>query len=219
MAERDIFENHVATYEKHNEHLETLRWKEPNCSTYAIYYVRQYGVLMVFGDCYEATYMWSWSDPRIDLRWIAGCNQDYFLSKCRASPHGRDPKVFDSHFLEEEMKDYFAREREQWCDCQEDGECDCEGDCDCAEESYKCEDCINREEAEQKFKEDGGWGAMEGEHEWVEWLRTYADDIFGVDWWEGMPDGKRYDTCVLLHLEGLKRAVAYLDEQEKENNV
>ena len=44
------WENHVATYERHGEHLETLQWKAPGSNIYAVWYVRQHGTLMIFGD-------------------------------------------------------------------------------------------------------------------------------------------------------------------------
>lgn len=199
----DVFKNHVATYEKHNDHLETLRWRNPKCSQYAIWYVRQYGVLMVFGDCYEATYMWSW-DGKVTLEWIATLDLGYFLSKCRASPHGREAKFFSSHELEENLKEYFAES------CTRNQPQCPEGE---------CEDCDRRRKEEKLFGETGGalhggWDCTGDEFEWVEWLREYGDDVFGQDWWESVPSGKMLDPCIKLHLEGLKRAMAQLKEKE-----
>lgn len=189
-GEHDIFKDHVAKWEKHGPHLETLEWKKPGSSIYAIWYVRQYGVLMVFGDCYEATYMWSW-DGRITLQWIAGLNEGYFLSKCRASPHGRSPYVYDDEQMHQDMKDYFAdgcTRNEPRCP---------EGECEC---------CDGRRKEEKLFEEHNGWGHMEDEFTWVSWLRENGDDVFGYDWWESVPSGKKLGACIKLHLEGLKAA-------------
>ena len=198
-GERDIFKNHVAKLEKHNEHLETLEWKNPESSTYAIWYVRQFGTLMVFGDCYEATYMWSYQH-NISLEWMAGLNEGYFLGKCRASQHGRDPTVFDYDTMRNNMLEYFA-----------DGCTRNEPRC----EEGSCEVCDLRRKEEALFEEHSGWSFMEDEHTWVMWLRDHGDDVFGYDWWESVPSGKKLGPCISLHLEGLKRAFEHLKRTAK----
>lgn len=194
---RDVFENHVAKLEKYGEHLETLEWKNPESSTYAIWYVRQYSTLMVWGDCYEATYQWSYQKG-IDLRWMAGCNLGYFVGKCRASQHGMDPRVFDYKTLRDNMKEYFA----EGCTSNEPM---------CPE--GECESCDLRRKEEKLFEENYGWNNMEDEYTWVVWLRDNGDEVFGADWWESVPSGMTLGPCVKLHLEGLKRAYKFLDKE------
>lgn len=203
VGERDIFKDHVATYKKYDDTLETLQWKTPGSSTYAIWYVRQYGTLMIWGDCYEATYQWSFQKG-MDLRWISRCSLDYFVGKCRASENGRDPTVYDSHEMEKEMKEYFSNGcsyKEPLCP---------EGECEC---------CDRTRSEEKLFEEHAGWSYMEDEHTWVGWLRDYADEVFGQDWWESIPSGRVLGPCIPLHLEGLKAAVAQLDTKEPEEEM
>lgn len=190
----DVFENHVAKYKKYSDDLETLEWKALDSSTMAIWYVRQHGTLMVWGDCYDAVYQWY---PDISLKAISGFNEGYFISKCQASPHGRNPVVFDSTQIEEDMKAYFADSCTYKKPMCPEGECEC---CD-----------LRRKEA-KLFEEHGGWGYMEDEFTWVEWLRANADDVFGADWWESLPSGEKLGPCIHLHLKGLKAAFEYLDK-------
>lgn len=198
-GERDVFKDHVATYEAYGDHLETLQWKKPGDSTYAIWFVRQHGCLMVFGDCYEATYLWNWQ-PGFGMRWIGGCNLGYFVSKCRASQHGMEPEVWDGHVLEANLKEYFAdgcTYKQPMCS---------EGECEC---------CDQRRKEAALFEEHGGWRHTDDEYDWVWWLRENGDAVFGFDWWEGVPNGRRLDPSVKLHLEGLKAALAQLEAKHE----
>jgi hypothetical protein len=199
-GERDIFRDHVATYKKYDDTLETLEWKKPGSSTYAIWYVRQYGTLMVWGDCYEATYQWNWQKG-FDLAWISRCDQSYFISKCRASEHGRDPMVYDCHQMEKEMKEHFAESCTWKSPMCPEGE---------------CEVCDQRRKEEKLFEEYGGWRNMEDEFTWVWWLREYGHKVFGDDWWECVPSGKVLGPCIPLHLDGLKAAMKQLEESKNE---
>ncbi len=145
---------------------------------------------MVWGDCYEATYQWN-HQKGFDLAWISRCDQTYFITKCRASPEGRDPTVFDCNTLHKNMKDYFAdscMSKKPMCP---------KGECEC---------CDTRRKEEKLFDENGGWRNMEDEFTWVYWLRDNGDEVFGCDWWESVPGGKKLSPCIELHLEGLKAA-------------
>ena len=200
VIELDVFKDHVAKYEKHGDQLETLEWKNPNSTTMAIWYVRQHGSLMVFGDCYDAIYQWSWHQ-NITLEWMSKLREDYFISKCQASPHGREPKVFDSDALEKRMKEYFAdgcTMREPRCP---------KGECEC---------CDLRRKEEHLFSQDeyNGWGHMEDEFTWVAWLRENGDAVFGADWWESVPTGMILGPCIHLHLKGLRDAFEYLAKEK-----
>lgn len=196
MEEHDVFAEHVAKLEKHGDHLETLEWKKPGSNTYAIWYVRQYGTLMVYGDCYEAVYQWHW-DKDVSLRGMSNNNEDYFISKCRASAHGRDPTVFDTDTLRGRMKEYFADS--------------CTHDKPMCETGF-CECCDLRRAEELSFDEYNGWSNMEDEYVWVTWLREHGHDVFGSDWWESIPSGDTLGSCISLHLKGLKRAFEYLEK-------
>lgn len=192
VTDLDVFKDHVAKYEKHGDHLETLEWKNPSTTTMAIWYVRQYGTLMVFGDCYDAIYQWY---PNTSLKAISTYGEHYFLSKCEASPHGREPKVFDREEIEKQMKAYFAdgcTYKKPMC---KKGECEC---------------CDERRKEEVLFTEHSGWYALSDEFEWVTWLRECGDDVFGPDWWESVPSGMILGPCIHLHLKGIKAAFAYL---------
>lgn len=190
MTWEKSFKDHVATYRKIDDNLETLEFRNPGTSIHAVWFVRQYGVLMVFGDIFEATYMWSW-DRRIDLNWMADTNFGYFVSKCRASPHGREPKLFDSNHLRKELEELFDKEK-TWC-------------------SYEDEE-LN--EIEKRFEEDHGWRNIESYIEWNAWLYENADEVFGADWHEFVPDGRRYDDCMIGHHVALKMAMEQIKKGE-----
>lgn len=196
-GQRDIFKDHVATYKKYDDTLETLQWKKPGSSTYAIWYVRQYATLMVWGDCYEATYQWNWQ-KNFDLEWIAGCNLDYFVGKCRASENGRDPRVYDEYELRKDLRDRFA----EGCTYKQPM---------CPE--GECEVCDSRRKEAKLFGEWGGWDNLEDEFTWVTWTREHGQAVFGPEWWKCIPSGKVLGPCIPLHLEGLKAAMAQLKEK------
>jgi len=195
-GEKDIFKDHVAKHEKHGEHLETLEFKKPGSSNYAIWFVRHYGNLMVWGDCYEATYQWSYDDE-ICLEWMAKLNPDYFIGKCRASPHGRKPYYWDNQTAKKELHKYF----DEYKDTEE------------YDPEEHEDDIKNRAEEERKFKETGGWEYLdEGKEGYTRWAYDHAYEIFGSDWYEhvsGDP-GKMLDHCIKLHLPALKAAVKQL---------
>lgn len=180
------WKNHVAKLEKHGEYLETLEWKKPGDSHFAVWYVRQHGCLMVWGDLGSAVYRWY---PDVDMASIANTNLDYFVGKCEASEVGSPPYSWDSHQAEKDMREYFAEfHDEKWQGSLERKE---------------------RNEEASKFELAYGWGALgEDEHVWVEWVRANADDIFGQDWWEHpiVEAGKKLNARVKLHHEGLKLA-------------
>jgi len=187
--ERDVFKDHVATYEKVNDNLETLQWKKPGSSMYGIWFVRQYSTVMIFGDCGDAIFQWNW-EPEFNLAWVAGCDDGYILGKCQASAHGREPYTWDAQTAREELRKLFADEEE-------------------------FENLGFSEDIEEKFEERFGWDSMSSKFEWDMWCHDNAYEVFGDDWYEfvGSP-GKRLDAGVELQLKGLRRAVAQLKEKE-----
>jgi len=180
------FKDHIATYERHGDHLETLMWKNPKSSLYAIHYVRRYSTLLVFGDCYEAVYQWTYSD-RATLAWMAACDEGYFYSKCKASPHGRRPLVWDQEVAEKVLKDYFADEENK----------------EEAEAFDRAGGWLAVREG-TKFDYDG-------------WLHENGHEVFGDDWWDSRiitEPGMRRDCAIDLHLKGLKAAFEQLKQRE-----
>ena len=106
--------------------------------------------------------------------------------------------MYDYHQMEKDMKDYFAESctwKKPMCP---------EGE---------CEVCDRRRKEAELFEEHGGWRNMEDEFTWVMWLRDNGDDIFGCDWWESVPSGRKLGPCIPLHLEGLKAAMTQLKEK------
>jgi hypothetical protein len=72
--------------------LKTLYWAKPGTGMYSIRYVIMGPVLMVWGDLESAVYRWSSS---ISWEFLAGCDLQYFVGKCEASPKGRDYEEYD----------------------------------------------------------------------------------------------------------------------------
>lgn len=81
------------------EHQTTIRdlgevvlidWKKPGTSINYILYIimPKRGLLFVAGDLGEATYWWGGCYD-LGLEFLAGCDLQYFLSKCQASENGR----------------------------------------------------------------------------------------------------------------------------------
>lgn len=101
---KEAFRDHtVQAHKLYAENsLELLVWGRPKSSFYRINYIRHHGTLMIHGDCYEATYQWS--DPHT-LRWMGDLDFGYFFSKCRASSHGRDGRVWEPAIAIERMKE------------------------------------------------------------------------------------------------------------------
>lgn len=191
-----VWKDHVASHKSYDNTLETLQWKNPKNSHHAVWYIRQHGVLAVWGDLGAATYRWY---PDVSLRAIADTNLDYFVSKCEASRVGRSPYCWDNHQAEEDMRDYFAEFH--------------------AQEYQDSLERTERNEEASKFELVSGWRALgEDEHVWIEWLRSDAIDIFGQDWWEHpvVNAGKKLDAGVKLHHEGLKLAFEQLKKESAE---
>lgn len=74
-------------------HVATLRpdgwliWAKPNTGIYRVDYHCHGRYLIVVGDIGDAVFAWS---QNVDWDFLASCSLDYFLSKCQASPSGRD---------------------------------------------------------------------------------------------------------------------------------
>jgi hypothetical protein len=187
------WKDHRATYKKYDDNLETLEWKEPGTNHFAIWYVRQHGTLMVFGDLGEAVYQWY---PDVTLQGIANTNFDYFVGKCRASEFGTPPKVWSADQAETDAREYFAEFfGEKWQDTVERSD---------------------RASEDDKFRDADGLVALrEDRLLWDVWLRENATDVFGPQFYEvGIQDwGMRYHQRIHLHHEGLNKAFQQLAEK------
>ena len=199
-----VFKDHEAKSIVKNKEYELLEWRNPESSTYAIFYIRWWSTLCVFGDCFEATYQWNWEEG-FDLAWIASCDLGYFLGKCRASPHGREPYVWDPQQAEETLKKYFGFYKTGHF----------------AEDRSYDDERSMRAGQEARFNDVGGyrgaWDALSSKDEWTIWCAEHAWGVFGDSWYELTElsnPGRRLDAGVELHLEGLKRAVAQFKEKE-----
>jgi len=183
----EIFKNHEVEYEKLEGKLVTiewLKWKNPNSGFHSIAYVRAGGTLLVYGDMFEAVYQWN---EAVTLKWISQCDIGYFHSKCRASPVGKEFKRWDYDALKTRVVDNFKDQ------VKDENGTDSDAD-----------------ERFEKFDEAGGTDYLHNEFEWYEWLSTNGDEFFGDA--ENWPNGWIRDDLCDLHLEGLKRAIAQLDQ-------
>ena len=191
----DVFAKHQATYATwkapNGWDVEWLSWREPGTNIYAIIYLQMGPFLFICGDVGEATFSWSESH---DLAWIASCNLDYFLSKCRASESGTRFEIWDEKKAKERLTDRLKSLDEE----REGPDGDVEGG-----------------PAEQRFDECGGWGALEDRFTWDTWAADNAYDVFGDDWYEGgmgAPGMTTHPRAILI-FEGLKLAIAQLKER------
>lgn len=186
----DLFKDHVAKHVVFASHpdappIEYLEWRNKNgCSTYCIFYMRVWGHLLVFGDCFEATYQWNYEEG-FNLAWITGCDLCYFSGKCRASPHGRSPYVWDDLVARQNMMKYL------------------EENPDCMEDFEKADgwDALR----ESKFE----WDMWLHNHAYD----VFGDDFYHSS--TVLDPGRRLDVMVEMHLEGLKRAMAQVGAERK----
>lgn len=206
-AEREWFKDHrVAEYSAvetpGGTKIELLKWRRPGTSVYGVDYLVVGNKLFVSGDVYEATYAWS---SHVSLAWIAGLHQDYFASKCMASPHGREFRTWDRRTAEQAVRDHFE-ERAQLADVEQKACPACGG----------IVDVPLPDPRRVEFDELGGWRALESDdHEWVEWLRSHGYSVFGDDHWEWTAGvGRVLDPACVAHLVGLKMAMASLQTAE-----
>jgi hypothetical protein len=89
------FEHHIATLSSSQDHIgeiTTVEWRRPKDGNYRIVYMLRGGLLLVYGDMGDAVYQWS---SRIDLKFLAECDLEYFSGKCQASETGRGGEDWD----------------------------------------------------------------------------------------------------------------------------
>ncbi len=207
-TKNEEWKNHVATYEKHGEDLETLQWKNPAENHFAIFYVRQHGCLMIWGDLGSAVHRWY---PDMSMESMADTSLDYFVSKCEASEEGRKPYAFDYKEAEKDIKQYFdefAKDRNH----------EYEPDPDV---KWANEELIGRAKQEMLFDYWNGHGNLEDQYTWVAWMRDHADEVFGDDWWDGgfpVDCGEKLSERTKLHHDGLKAAFKQLNKNKEEGS-
>lgn len=73
-----------------------IEWKKPTSWNYGCHFIIHSQWLCVVGDLGEATYQWGES---IDLKFLGSLNFDYFHGKCRASPVGRQFRMWDQRTM------------------------------------------------------------------------------------------------------------------------
>ena len=199
MTDHSFYKDYIATYKRIDDHLETLQWKAPGTSNRAMWFVRQYGTLMVFGDMGEAVYQWY---PDITIESI-GLNMslERYVCKCKASEYGRRPYAWDAQQCDDDVNAYFdefAKDRDHEYD---------------PDDNY---DLVDRAEEEMKFSLSWGWGATEEEIPWLWWVWENGADVFGQDYWDGhfpCKAGEKLSWEVQRHYEGLREAVKQLKEK------
>lgn len=76
---------------------ELINWQNPKSWNYGCRFIIHRRWLCVVGDIGEATFEWG---NDITLEFLAQIDFGYFLSKCRASPEGRDFEQWDTEVLE-----------------------------------------------------------------------------------------------------------------------
>ena len=101
---RERFKDHKPSYSVFSngtEQIEVLRWAKPGTGIDAIEYWFRKGTLCVHGDLNEAVYQWHTSIGKLGA--VAGCNLDYFATKCQASPEGRQFQTWDAGEAEDDL--------------------------------------------------------------------------------------------------------------------
>jgi hypothetical protein len=145
------FADHRATVTAHDPadesqyEIQTLYWAKPGTGHLAVRYVIMGPVLMVWGDLESAVYRWS---SVISWKFLAGCDLQYFESKCEASPKGRDYEDYDSDLALADFNEDIKRR---------------------AEEGYAAPD--------QQLVDDARHALRYGAEEWNEWMRSNGSQL------------------------------------------
>ncbi len=78
-----------------------IEWKKPTSWNYGCRFIIHSQWLIVVGDLGEATYQWG---QAIDMKFLSSINFDYFWGKCRASPVGRQFRMWDPRTMKAEVE-------------------------------------------------------------------------------------------------------------------
>lgn len=194
---KDFFK-HVATLETPRSGCQILRWKAPGTTDYLVRYVCVDGTLYVSGDLGSAVYhAYGYEDRGWGLRGYAGCEFDYFASKCQASEYGLPCKEWS--------RDTAMAYLETW-------------------KADRLRDDEDTEEDEEDDEEDQDWlpaweealGRVDSQRDWEDFLGLRGQDLFGGDWWECGGIGMRVGMRIRYHLIGLQMAMAQLDASKEQ---
>ena len=153
-----------------------LIWGNKNGSNICkIIYIIQLNKLFVTGDLGDAIYIWS---DKINFKFLAECDPQYFKSKCRASKFGRNYVEWDDKIASKRIREY-AEENEM-------------------EETKEpiIQDLFDNIDTKEEMMH------------WIENNRDEVDEIFGDNWWEYLPSvGEVIHWECLAHLIGIKMAI------------
>lgn len=178
--EEQEFRDHTATFSKEGE-LPTLNWKKPGTGIFGVRYIIDQNILFVSGDLGFAVYRWS---ERITWDFLAGCDLDYFSSKCEASENGKMYIEFSQTLLIKQMEERIREYKEL-----------------SEEDSFYKKSVEEMEELSWRFH-------TETEFEWNTFLKNNAYEMWSDDWYEAYPNGKQITGRCKLHLTGIKMAVS-----------
>ena len=174
------FKDHRASsseYSNGHKTITVIDWRKPGTSIEAMRFVFIDNCLTVYGDLYEAVYLWS---QPIKPEFVAGCNIDYMMEKCMASPYGAHFRSWKGDTVREAV----AEEIENW-----------EGDPAQIEKinSSGWQNHLNNQDCWNHF--------LMGNGEALFGANCYEDfRLVGLD----------YDICAYYHWMGIKLAVAQL---------
>lgn len=215
----DNFANHVARYwhADMGGRIEKIIFSQPGHSNYYVEFISYRGILVVTGDLYDAIY--EVSCPQT-MSWWAGVNADYLNGKMRGPDgYSKEREVWDHEAAEKGIKRLYAelvketRESDEEVP-QEDGP---------AWDKWLQElDDMPDRTTPRDHKGLKAWREHEpkdhigDEHEWKEFCREHAEEIWGPDWWDGggISNLGMIDNPInAVHLEALQRALAQLKEK------
>ncbi len=200
-CDKSDFKDHLAVHDVvHNrgEEIELLSWRaRDGCSHYFTHYILHRGVLMVYGDCGEATYRWytSPTDPTT-LEIISGYDLHYFASKMCGLGGGGKRYAWDPGVATAYVEDYLERHDEEVID-------EALADAESEEE----QEAAQLKKDEQVRQELEGWeNYIHSEQEWHHFLleveRDYREDLGGA--------GEVLDHNLIRHHQGLVLAMKQL---------
>ncbi len=84
-----------------------VEWRKPGTWNYGVVYCITGHFLAAMGDLGDSIYQWPQS---ISLEFLAGCDLDYFESKCQASEHGRDHKERDERVAATRLREILLQQ-------------------------------------------------------------------------------------------------------------
>lgn len=171
------------------------------------------GTLTVLGDNGAAVYRWN--DKGLSLKFLAGCNLDYFSSKCLADRIGSDQLEYDADYAEEIITDAVI---EHITSGAEDP-LETPVDFDSWAKDQKLE-FVRKRVLELTGYCDYEFKSLfyfEDFNDACDFLRASKNEsILGCDAWEWANDLKTYSVTPILHLAALKSAYEQITVNSEE---